>query len=149
MCDVFTNRLAGVGPLEWNVMLDPHATAIVYRAPVAVHRSIGLDVTCQVTMDSNEVKEKFKTDLLRPVYDFAKIWFETRDVVTFHDPLAAATLFDEQICTFERGHIDIELASERMQGLTYWEADEAAGRHEVALAVDSDRFFEHYFSVFA
>jgi inosine-uridine nucleoside N-ribohydrolase len=148
MCGIFTNRLAGVGPLEWNAMLDPHATAMVYRTPVAVHRSIGLDVTCQVKMDSSEVKEKFKADLLQPVYDFAKIWFEEREVITFHDPLAATTLFDDQICIFERGNIDVELTSERVQGLTYWTPDESAGRHQVALTVNSDRFFDHYFSVF-
>ena len=50
MCGVFTNRLAGVGPLEWNAMLDPHATAISYHHDVKMHRSVGLDVTCQVTM---------------------------------------------------------------------------------------------------
>ena len=45
MCGTFTNRLAGVGPREWNAIGDPHATAIVYDAPVTVHRSLGLDVT--------------------------------------------------------------------------------------------------------
>lgn len=48
MGGVFTHRLANVGPLEWNALLDPAATAIVYRTRPPVHRSIGLDVTCQV-----------------------------------------------------------------------------------------------------
>ena len=72
MGGVFTNRLAGVGPLEWNAMGDPHATAIAYQAPVKLHRSIGLDVTCQVTLPAEEVRRRFKAKLLRPVLDFAR-----------------------------------------------------------------------------
>jgi inosine-uridine nucleoside N-ribohydrolase len=147
MCGVFTNRLPQVGPLEWNAICDPHAAAMVYRAGVAVHRSIGLDVTCQVTMDAREVRERFSAKLLRPVLDFAEVWFRERPRITFHDPLAAATIFDEQICACERGTVEVELASERLGGLTHWTRG-ADGRHEVALGVDGARFFEHYFSVF-
>ncbi len=113
--------------------------------------------------------------VLRPVLDFAEVWFEHEDSVTFHDPLAATTIFDDTICTFKRGTVEVELASERLAGLTYWEPartgvygtgisragaspaptyeDEAgehltATRHEVALEVKPARFFEHYFGVF-
>jgi inosine-uridine nucleoside N-ribohydrolase len=151
MCGVFTNRLSGVGPTEWNAICDPHAAAIVYGAKVNRHRSIGLDVTCQVTMPAEQVREKFTTPLLKPVLDFAQIWFERASLLTFHDPLAATTIFEEGICHFHRGQVEVELASPRLQGLTYWEEDPAANSdawHEVALEVDSAKFFEHYFSVF-
>jgi purine nucleosidase len=148
MCGVFTNRLAGVGPLEWNAMLDPAATAIVYRAALKMHRSIGMDVTCQVTMSAAMVRERFQMPLLRPVLDFADVWFQNEDFITFHDPLAATTIFDESICGFERGQVEVELVSERLAGLTHWTAD-VAGPHEVALTVDSQRFFKHYFSFFS
>ena len=148
MGGVFTNRLAGVGPLEWNARVDPHATAMVYRAEVPIHRSVGLDVTCQVAMDATQVRERFQMDLLRPVLDFAKVWFRQRDKITFHDPLAATTLFDDGICGFERGTVDVELASERLQGMTHWTPVDADGKHDVALEVNADRFFEHFFSAF-
>ena len=45
---------------------------------------------------------------------------------------AAATIFDDSICRFEKGTVDVELSSERLLGLTHWKAD-GAGRHEVAL----------------
>jgi len=154
MCGVFTNRQAGIGPLEWNAiapewngMCDPHAAAIVYRATTNIHRSIGLDVTRQVTMNVKQVREKFNCDRLRPVLDFAEIWFRQRNEITFNDPLAAATIFDDQICVFKKGTVDIELTSERLKGLTLWKPSDSE-RHEVALEVDSKRFFEHYFSVF-
>ena len=149
MCGVFTNRLAGVGPLEWNARGDPHATAMVYRAATGVHRSVGLDVTCQVTMPAQEVRERFRAiPLLQPVLDMAEVWFERRDTITFHDPLAAATLFDDDLCGFEKGTVEVELASERLRGMTLWTPGGLQPRHEVALTVDSERFFEHYFSVF-
>lgn len=148
MCGVFTDHQPGVGPLEWNAILDPHATAIVYRSGVAVHRSIGLDVTCQVTMDARAVRERFRHGLLRPVLDFAEVWFKRRRVITFHDPLAAATVFDERICSFESGSVEVELADEESLGMTRWAPDGPSARHEVALGVDSELFFDHYLSVF-
>ncbi len=144
MCGVFTTKTVDTA-LEWNAMLDPHATAIVYRAPVPVHRSIGLDVTCRVTMPAAEVRQKFQTPLLRPVLDFAEVWFQNADKITFHDPLAATTIFDDSICTFERGNVDIEVSDEKLLGQTRWQPGAQPGRHEVALDVSDKRFFEHYF----
>jgi inosine-uridine nucleoside N-ribohydrolase len=162
MCGVFTNTLQGVALREWNALNDPHATAMVYRAAVRSHRSIGLDVTMQVNMSTQVFREKCSTSLLRPVLDFAEVWFEHRDSITFHDPLAATTIFDESICTFKRGTVEVELDSKRLAGLTYWEpgrtgasatSEDTCGeyltapRHEVALEVKPDYFFEHYFRV--
>ena len=42
---------------EWNALNDPHATAMVYAAPVQKHVSIGIDVTQQVTMKRPEFEE--------------------------------------------------------------------------------------------
>lgn len=142
MCGVFTRD-----GLEWNAKGDPHATAITYRAAPPVHRSIGLDVTMQVQLSADTVRERFQAPLLRPVLDFAEVWFEHQKVITFHDPLAAVTLFDDGVCSFTRGAVQIELEGERA-GATAWDAGAAGGTHEVATAVDAERFFEKYFSVF-
>ncbi len=131
---------------EWNALNDPHATAIVYRAQPAVHRSVGLDVTLQVQMDAAEVRRRFQTPLLRPVLDMAEVWFQNRPEVTFHDPLAAVSIFDPQVCAYTRGTVDVELLSAQLPGMTYFRSDEA-GPHEVALGVDPDRFFDEYFGV--
>jgi len=147
MGGVFSNRQPGVGPLEWNAMLDPHATAIVFHSKINGHRCVGLDITMQVKKDAAEVRNLFQHARLHSVLDFAEVWFQERDSIVFHDPLAVTTLFDHQICEFERGDVDVELASERLAGLTHWQP-RPDGRHEVATRVDPSRFFENYFSVF-
>lgn len=148
MCGMFTDRKRGFRQPEWNALLDPHATTMVYRANPPLHRSIGLDVTTQVTMPANEVRNRFTAPLLRPVLDFAEIWFKERPVITFHDPLAAVTLFDESVCTYEKGSVEIELAAGNNQGCTLWTSGDESPRHEVAMTVDANRFFERYFGVF-
>ncbi len=146
MCGLFSFR-TGCGPVEWNAALDPHAAAIVYHSGVKVHRSIGFEITSQVTMAAHEVKKKFSSAILQPVLDFSQHWFEISDRITFHDPLAATTIFNDQICQFERGTADVEILSMQVRGMTHWISDEANGRHQVARTVDTKRFFEHLFSV--
>jgi inosine-uridine nucleoside N-ribohydrolase len=133
---------------EWNIWCDPHAAAIVYGTAVDVHRSIGLDVTLQVTMAASAVRQRFDAPPLRPVLDFAEVWFKDRDTITFHDPLAATTLFDDRVCGFERGDVRVETFDPDAFGVTRWQAG-PGGAHEVATSVDVPRFFERYFEVFA
>ncbi|GHO82802.1 nucleoside hydrolase [Dictyobacter formicarum] len=148
MCGVFTDKVAGHPEREWNALNDPHATHIVYQAPVRRHRSLGLDVTTRVTMNADQFREKCVTPLLRPVLDFANVWFKERDQVTFHDPLAATTIFDSSICAFTPGTVEVELDNKELAGKTYWTANQTSPRHEVALDVHPERFFEAYFRVF-
>jgi purine nucleosidase len=149
MCGVFTDHLSRFNTkTEWNALLDPHATAMVYRAQPPTHRSIGLDVTTQVVLPAAEVRTRFSHPLLAPVKDFAEVWFSEREHLTFHDPLAAVTIFDDQVCTFVRGAVDVELHAPDLLGQTIWRPGDPAGHHEVALEVDADRFFDSYFSVF-
>jgi purine nucleosidase len=130
---------------EWNARFDPHATAMIYRAPVAVHRSIGLDVTERIQLDSAGVRERLDLDGSDPLRDWLEVWFRHRPLITLHDPLTAAAVFDEGICRFERGQVEVEHADAQMTGITGWQPGN--GPHEVALEVDQERFLEHYFGV--
>jgi inosine-uridine nucleoside N-ribohydrolase len=133
--------------LEWNVTSDIHATGIVYRAPVKLHRSVGLDITQQVVMAAEDVRRKFTAPLLQPVLDFAEIWFEEFfPSITFHDPLTAATLFDEQICSFQPGRVTVDTTA--TPGLVSWQPGGPGSPHAVAVSVDPERYFAHFFSVF-
>ena len=147
MCGYFHHKIEGWNKFEWNAKGDYHASDIVYRSNVKIHRSIGIDVTSQVTMDSKEFQEKFSADIFKPLQDYAQHWYDYSHTVTFHDPLAAATIFNEKICGYEKGNNSIELNDAETAGLTKWEKNRN-GRHEVAATVNKEEFFKEYFSVF-
>ena len=132
---------------EWNAACDPHAAAIVYGAKVNRHISVGLDVTEKLVLHKDKLNRHKENHLLKPVLDFAEVWFENAETTTFHDPLAAAVIFDDGICEFENGNISIDLSSERLKGAAYFDRA-VGGAHSVAMNVDVDRFFEHYFAAF-
>lgn len=143
----FTTQVQGAAHAEWNISLDPDAAAAVYDASAPIHRSIGLDVTLRVRMPANEVRQRFQTPFLRPVLDFAEIWFQEAETVVFHDPLAATTVFNDSLCRFEQGAVSVERKDGADRGLTRWSPDEASS-HEIAVDVDVDAFFREYFGVF-
>lgn len=134
------------GPSEWNVRCDPYAAAVVYNADVKVHKSVGLDVTLQVRMDLQEVKKRFTKGILPVVYDMAKVWFENKDFIIFHDPLAAVDIF-EDVCTYTSGDAFVDTDSRYYKGAIYFEPKEN-GRHQIAQTVDTERFFDSYFKYF-
>jgi inosine-uridine nucleoside N-ribohydrolase len=147
MCGVFCDDGAKA-KAEWNARGDPHATSIVYGNRVGTHRSVGLDVTERVRMDSGEIREKFRSDLFRPVLDSADIWFRHNDRITFHDPLAAASIFDDEICTYEAGTVMVGTGDGEGQGRTRWSPGGENPPHEVAVGVDPSAFFDHFLAVF-
>ncbi len=138
---------AGLPRREWNILLDPHAAAIVYRSAVSVHRSIGLDVTLRVKMAADDVRQRFEAPLLRPVLDFAEVWFRERKEIAFHNPLAAATIFDEHVCTFAAGNVETDLTEGEDRGRTVWTPGGPDSPHQIAQDVNPERFFNHYFGV--
>jgi purine nucleosidase len=144
MIGVFDPMTPTIHPVEWNALCDPHAAAKVYQVAPRVHRSIGLDVTLQVSMPAAEVRQRFTRGLLRPVLDFAEVWFTERPTIIFHDPLAAVTLFDDQVCSFTRGTVNVDLHSDLLAGYTHWTPSQD-GAHDVTFRVDKERFFAEYF----
>jgi inosine-uridine nucleoside N-ribohydrolase len=131
---------------EWNVAGDLLASEITYRAPVRLHRSLGLNVTQKVMMTTEQVRAHFTAPLMRPVLDMAEIWFaQFYPFIIFHDPLAAATLFEPDLCTYQLGTVSIDKSEKR--GRTIWQPGGPESPHQVALAVDVERYFNHFFNV--
>ena len=143
-------------PPEWNIRLDPHAAEVVYNAPVRLHRSVGLDVTTQVFLLEADVRARFNAPIFRSVLEMSEIWYEQyatfrRDAarITFHDPLAAAMIFDDSLYEFQQGSVRVDVEHLKLPGETTFESGGADAPHQVAVNVDAERYFEHFFGVFA
>jgi len=147
MCGAFTNHVTGIPPREWNALCDPLAAHIVYRTDVTEHRSVGLDVTLQVQMPAEQCISRFAAigGPLAVVSAMTRIWGTQNRAVTFHDPLAAACIFAPRILTFAEGTVTVERDSERLSGLTHWDAASQVKPHRVAVNVDAPAFFSEYF----
>jgi len=136
------------GRREWNTSGDPTASELVFRAGVPEVVAYGLDVTLRCRMPAAECRRRVRGGPLDMVADMAEVWFRRQDRITFHDPLAAACLFEPGICRTERGRVCVDLKPGDTFGVTLFEGDEA-GPHRVACDVDAERFFERYFAVAA
>jgi len=143
MAGWFGDRTARGEIGDWNVHCDPHAAAIVYRARVGVHRSVPLDVTQDAKLSVAEFRSRFSEGPLLLVRDLVE--GESAEEVWFHDPLTAATLFDEGVCAFRRGIMSVDPHDPLQGSRTRWSS--IGDEHEVAVAANLDRFFAHYFSV--
>jgi len=148
MAGQYVTRAAGhYGLTEWNAKGDPHATAIVFQARGADVRCYGLDVTTKCQLPAEECRRQFSVGPLKLIGEMSEVWFKRRPVLTFHDPLAAASIFEPDLCKLVPGRVDVELQSDRLRGLTHFNPNAEDKPHRVAVEVNADAFFEHYFGV--
>lgn len=145
--DDIVRVLASQGILENNSIIDPHATSIVYRAKCRNHVNIGNNVSSRVTMTPEQAEAAFKHPILQAVMAIAKEWFKDEARVSFHDAVAAACIFHDDICTYKRGYLSCEMDSKLLAGMTVFRED-PEGPHKVGWTIDENKFFEHLFEVF-
>ncbi|MCX7803712.1 MAG: nucleoside hydrolase [Planctomycetota bacterium] len=145
MCGVFSSRTAGAGPVEWNAICDPVAAAIVYNTRGVENLSVGLEVTCRCRMPADECRRRFRGGALDVVAAAAEVWYAVNPEIIFHDPLAAVCIFRPEVCEYRRGLVEVELASEKVKGMTHFDANAPEKPHTVAFKVSPEKFFEEYF----
>ncbi len=149
MIGAFTYPLEFVRiPVEWNSYLDPWAAAIVYDSIKEIPNfSIGLDVTEKCTMEAEECRKRLKGGALDLVMEAAEVWFEYSDKITFHDPLAGAAIFNHELISYDDGLVQVETTSPILTGMTIWDTKPEEAVHKVGTKVDSEGFFQEFFSV--
>lgn len=147
MGGVYFGELPRYGRAEWNTRGDPHATAIVFARGVSDMRCVGLDVTCRCKLSADECHRRLNEGPLKIVGEMAEVWFEGRSDIIFHDPLAAACIFEPELVSFQAGLVEVDLQGDQPKGLTNFDAQAECKPHQVAVEVKPEAFFEHYFKV--
>lgn len=127
---------------EWNIYVDPHAAALVFRSGVPI-TLVPLDATNHAPVTENFVKRikndrqtpeaRFVFDLLTKYYDFIQ-----SGGYYFWDPLAAAILTDNSLGTFETKTLIVIEEEGNDSGRTQVSGDGAPIR--VAVNADGERF---------
>ena len=144
------------GDSEWNGIVDPEATDILFSKIECPIRAFGLDITWQVSMDAAEVSLAFaQHPLLQEIKTWSEVWFAERERLHFHDPIAAISIIDPTICTYQEGRVHVDLSEDRA-GFTDFSASNhleggpfsRLGLVEVATSVDRNKVFEKYFAAF-
>ena len=145
--------------VETNVLVDPVAAAMVFRATAqggaAPHRLVGLTVTSRCAQPAADFRARHRGAVppAPALLEMAEAYFRRRRHATFHDPLAAAVVFEPDVCTYETGVVRMALDRPGEEAArTYFAADRAAssGRasnHRVARGVKVERFFDEYFNI--
>ncbi len=127
---------------NWNSWADPLASEIVFSAKPALHRAITLDVTRELTLEAERAAALFHnpSPLIHAVLDFGGAWLSDTRRLTFHDPLAAVSVFHD-VCTFKRGFVSVETEEKSNMGGTAFLSDER-GNVEISVSADAPLFFE-------
>lgn len=135
--------------IETNCRIDPIAAAIVFSARPPRHLCVGLDVTMQCSLPSAHVRDRFIRRGLSPVNEMLGAWSAARSDVIFHDPLAAAVAFHEELCQFEPVRVDVEVDPRSVDfGRTRFAVSQIEPPvHHVACQVNASDFFREYFGV--
>ncbi|KAK8040791.1 inosine/uridine-preferring nucleoside hydrolase [Apiospora phragmitis] len=97
--------------VEWNIAVDRTAAGIVLATRRPSHRFVGLDATRQVAWTKEEYLEfedKVQGELKSVLQKLSRWWMSIKPRMTFHDPLAAAAIFEPGLCKWKSGHVAVD-----------------------------------------
>jgi purine nucleosidase len=137
------------GTVEWNLYVDPVAAQIVFhQKKIPSFVIYGLDVTHRCQMPAEEVARRFTASgkLMQEVLRLALVWFRERPSVVFHDPLAAASIFEPSLCEYQNGEVVITAEEGPKAGLSTF-TKTTQPRHTIAENVFPDRFYSRFFEI--
>jgi purine nucleosidase len=132
---------------EWNMRCDPDAAALVLAASIDI-TLIGMDVTTLCTLTRDECLTKFRAlgRSMELVTRMTEFWFQGKETIRFHDPLAASFLFKADICGTTHAFVKIGVGEGDVRGRTTISLD-GERQHSIAHAVNTEAFFQHFFGI--
>ena len=137
----FTHAPSRLG--ETNIWCDPWAAERVFRSAGEKITAVGLDVTRICALSPDDYRLLLTGGRLGTIGRMSEIWFQGRSAVTFHDPLAAALVFEPELCGYMQAEVRVELHDGPAFGAT-WPTRPEEGPHRIACSVAKELFFDHY-----
>jgi len=125
------------GVQEWNIVNDPAAARIVFDAPVADVRVFGVELTHRVCR--TDIAAVADSAAMCPwLVPFAQV-IRTGMEAWYHDAVAVSALFSTDGMEFARGRVRANDAGDTVF------TPGAAGNHLLMTAMDTDKFFAHFY----
>lgn len=129
---------------EWNFLCDPEAADTVIRSGIPVY-AVGLDVTMTCPLEEGLLEKFYASE--KPVNKLLSLWlkrwfdFFGFEKSVMHDPLAVASIV-EDLCSFEKRFVKIDLEGERGAAFVSDAAQEGYSPVFVASSADRNRFYK-------
>lgn len=125
---------------EWNVILDAEAFGILLRSGIPMditpwHVGHVASWTPEHVAQLATAASPLARFLHRTIEAWRAGWTNPQAMPSLFDPLAVATMFKPELCTWKRGTVTVELQGQATYGYTQFK-DDAAGRHRVAWDVE-------------
>jgi len=142
---------------EFNVAVDPEAARVVFESGIDI-TMIGLDVTHKALIFPDEVQRLREMGpigaFVGELMDFYSVFYRSKGFPgnPIHDALAVAAVFEPDIVTTRRLHVDVETRGEFTLGRTVVDLDGVTCKSpnvDIALEVDRERFITLLFDAVA
>lgn len=125
---------------EWNVVCDSEAFGVLLRSGIAMDITpwyVGRVATW--TPEHIAQLARSPSPLARFLHRAIEAWRvgvkDPQELPHLYDPLAVATIFKPELCTWKRGTVSVELQGTATYGYTQF-SESASGRHRVAWDVE-------------
>ncbi len=123
------------GKQELNAMVDPLATAMVYRAQVPNHRCIGMETTHGCSLTVQQVRRHFLSPELKLICVMADDWLDSPSDFYLNDTVAAVVAVNPELCNWTQGSVSVPLGEPQAPVQTLLRP-EPNGPHQVAYNLD-------------
>lgn len=124
------------GRQELNAMVDPFATAMVYRAQVRNHLCIGMETTHGCSLTVQQVRGHFLTPELKLVCTMADDWMDSPSDFCLNDTVAAVVAVNPDLCNWDTGHVSVPLDGDTSAPVRTLLSPMPRGPHRVARDLD-------------
>lgn len=122
---------------ELNAMVDPFATAMVYRAQVRNHLCIGMEATHDCRLTVQQVRQHFLSPALKLVCTMADGWLHSPTDFRLNDTVAAVMAINPGLGDCEHGLVETAVTGDNGQaGRTHF-TPLRNGPHRVVRSLDA------------